>query len=191
MAAVPEAYKAPLARYGPLADDEARKYGLTGSELLAKLLSGESGFNMGAVSSANAKGAAQFIPSTRQLYISRYGVDPWASPDSAVHAAAIYMQKGGGLKAYNPGGGQGYINYILGQNVGGVPKGDPNAKTQPQLTSGVPGAGGGGGLFDGIRDAAVKALLWIALMGVGAYLAFRGTSKLVGVQPGLTAGASA
>jgi membrane-bound lytic murein transglycosylase B len=190
MAAVPEAYKAPLARYGPLADDEARKYGLTGSELLAKLLSGESGFNMGSVSSAGARGAAQFIPGTRQDYISRYGVDPWASPDSAVHAAALYMQKGGGLAAYNRGGGQGYINYILGQNVGGVPKGDPNAKTQPQLTSGVPGAGGGG-LFDSVRGAAVTALLWIALVGVGAFLAFRGTSKLVGVQPGLTAGASA
>lgn len=183
MAAVPAEYKAPLARYGPLADAEAKKYGLTGAELLAKLLSGESHFDMGAVSSAGAKSAAQFIPSTRAAYIRQYGVDPWASPDSAVHAAAIYMQKDG-LAAYNPGGGQGYISYILGQDVGGVPKGTGSSAGAYGAAGATSTSGGGGGLFDGVRDAAVKALLWICLLGAGAFLAFRGTSKIVGVGPG-------
>jgi hypothetical protein len=184
MAAVPAEYQAPLARWGPLADAEAAKYHLTGAQLLAKLLSGESGFRMGAVSSAGARGAAQFIPGTRAAYIQRYGVDPWASPDSAVHAAALYMQKGGGLRAYNPGGGQGYINYILGQNVAGVPKGGsaPAGPVASPAETATTDNGGGSGLFDGVRGAAIKALLWISILFAGAFLAYRGTSKLVGVQ---------
>ena len=117
MASVPTRYREAAERWGYLADSEAHKYGLpNGATLLVKIASGESSFNMGAVSSAEAKGATQFIPETRNSYVRNYGVDPWKNIDSAIHAAAIYMQKSG-LAAYNPGGGQGYIDYILGQPV--------------------------------------------------------------------------
>jgi hypothetical protein len=117
VARAPRPYVEAAERWGYLADSEAHKYGLpNGATLLLKIASGESGFNMHAVSSAGARGATQFIPETRQSYIDRYGVDPWAGPDQAMHAAAIYMHSSG-LASYNPGGGQSYIDYILGQKV--------------------------------------------------------------------------
>src|SRR3712207_1028347 len=100
--AIPPQYQAAIAKYGHLADAEARKWGETGESLLAKLGAGESGFRMSAVSSAGARGGYQFMPGTRAAYMKRYGVDPWASPDAAVHAAALFMRDTG-LKGYNPG----------------------------------------------------------------------------------------
>ncbi len=42
-------------------------------------------------SSAGARGPMQFMPATRQHMISTYGVDPWASVDSAKRAGALYI----------------------------------------------------------------------------------------------------
>lgn len=122
---VPREFKRSIAREGRKLDRFAReRYGISGQALLAKTLKGESGFRMGAVSSAGARGAAQFIPGTRNAIVQRFGIDPWRSPEEAVKAARLHMQgKLGhrkGLEGYNPGGGQGYVNYILGQKVGSL-----------------------------------------------------------------------
>lgn len=119
--AVPRQYAAPIARYGPLVNAYARRrYGISGQQLLAKLTSGESGFNMGAVSSAGARGGTQFMPATRADYIRKFGIDPWKNPDQAEHATALYLRGAkGDLQAYNPGD-PGYTSYILGQQVRGL-----------------------------------------------------------------------
>ena len=49
-------------------------------------------------SSAGARGEAQFIESTRQSMIDKYGVDPWAGPDQAMQAAALYLKELGVLE---------------------------------------------------------------------------------------------
>jgi hypothetical protein len=175
---VPPAYQRAIARYGQLADREARKWGLTGEQLLAKLLAGESGFRMNAVSSANARGAAQFIPSTRQLFIQRYGVDPWRDIDSAVKGAALYMRDQG-LKAYNPGGGQAYIRYILAQQPRGVAAGLPGPPLLDPLgpLDGDRGLPGLNLLTDELKQGATRALLYALLIGAGAWLATYGIYK--------------
>lgn len=119
------------AKYGPSVNGVAKQYGLSGAQLLAKLAKGESGFDMGAVSSAGARGGTQFMPATRDEYKAKYGVDAYASPDSAVHAAALYLRNGKSLASYNPGDPS-YTSYILGQKVGKLPRG-----------GGPAGAGGG------------------------------------------------
>lgn len=117
---------AAVRRYGPTVDRVAAKYGISGSALLAKLVKGETNFTHKrggrlTTSSAGARGAAQFMPETRAAFIKRYGVDAWASPEEAVHAASIYLRKSG-LAAYNPGM-KSYSSYILGQHVGDVGSG--------------------------------------------------------------------
>jgi membrane-bound lytic murein transglycosylase B len=117
VAHAPRPYVQAAERWGFLADAQAHKYGLpNGATLLLKIASGESGFNMGAKSSAGARGATQFIASTREEWIRKYHVDPWKSPDEAIHATAIFMHTLG-LAHYNSGGGQEYIDYILKQPV--------------------------------------------------------------------------
>lgn len=118
-------------RYGASVDHIARRYTnpitgkpLSGAALLAKIVSGESSFDRNSVSPVGAKGLAQFMPSSRAEAIRRFGVDPWRSPDEAVHAAALHLRGkingSTGLEGYNPGGGQSYVNYILRQRVGSV-----------------------------------------------------------------------
>lgn len=177
---VPAEYVGPIMQYAPLAEAEAHKYGLTGAQLLAKLLKGESGFRLNAVSSAGARGPAQFIPSTRQAFISRYGVDPWKSPADAVHAAALFMRDQG-LAKYNPGGGRGYIDYILGQQVtlgsgaGATAEGLGDLLDPSQV---IPGIGAAGLITDQLRGEAVKALLYVLLVGGGATLATYGLYRM-------------
>jgi hypothetical protein len=118
----PEIRKA-IVRYAPRVDKLAREqYGISGEALLSKLVKGESNEEQGAVSSAAAKSITQFIPSTREDFVNRLGVDPWASKDSAVKAATMHLDgKHGyspGLEGYNPGGGEAYVRYILDQPVG-------------------------------------------------------------------------
>lgn len=118
-------------RYGPALDRVASRYGISGTALLVKLAQGESGFNQGAVSSAGARGATQFMPGTRASFVQKYGVDPYKSPEEAVHAASIYLRKSG-LAAYNPGDPN-YSRYILGQKVGAV-GGGPRNSSQTLVT---------------------------------------------------------
>lgn len=113
-----------------------RTYGISGPALLAKVAKGESNDSMGAVSSAGARGGTQFMPATRQDYIARYGVDPWKSPDQAVHATELYLgHDKRGLAGYNPGDPS-YTDYILGQKVGNV-SGATGATTPSKLTAGT------------------------------------------------------
>lgn len=177
MSAVPREYREAIARYGHLADKEAKRYGFKdGADLLAKLTSGESQFNMKAVSSAGARGATQFMPATRQEFISKYKVDPWRSVDEAIHGAALFMRDRG-LGGYNPGSPT-YIDYLLGQKVSGVPA----ASGRNKAASIGGGAAGGELLGDDQRSGAVKALLWVAFFLSGAGLALTGLMRMVGLR---------
>lgn len=121
MAAVPRAYRKPIRREGRRIDRWARrKYGISGAALLAKLGKGESGFRRGAVSYAGARGAYQFMPGTRREVLRQTGADAYGSPAEATRAARIYLRRGGLRENYNPGGGQEYVDYILGQKVGPI-----------------------------------------------------------------------
>lgn len=184
MARAPRPYVEAAERWGYLADSEAHKYGLkNGATLLLKIASGESGFKMGAVSSAGARGATQFIPETRQSYIQHYGVDPWKSPDEAIHAAAIYMHTSG-LAAYNPGGGQGYIDYILSQQVqasGERSRGRGQARGRAQPPE---GSSGGGGILSGLSGDLMHAGLVATFVIGGATFIGLGITRLFGASRG-------
>lgn len=117
----PETVQA-IRRYGKTVQHIAKRYGLSGEALLGKLIAGESTDDMSAVSKAGARGKTQFMPGSRNIARQKYGIDPWRSTDEAVHAAALHLRGkingSSGLEGYNPGGGQGYVRYILGQKVG-------------------------------------------------------------------------
>jgi hypothetical protein len=174
-AAVPRVWREAAERWGYLAEGQAHRYGLrNGATLLAKIASGESGFNQGAVSSAGARGGTQFIASTRQEYIEKYGVDPWKSPDEAMHAAAIFMHTTG-LAGYNSGGGQEYIDYILHQPVSIAHQGAQrlpggkraSARSKPPSSSSSSSSGLGGDLMH-IGLVGVLVLGGAAMIGLGA-----------------------
>lgn len=116
------------ARYGPTIEHIAKGYTnpvtgarLSGQALLLKLIKGESGGKRGQVSPAGARGWSQFMPGSRAVVLNRFGVDPWRSPEEAVHAAALHLRGkvngSTGLEGYNPGMPT-YAQYILGQKVG-------------------------------------------------------------------------
>ena len=147
------------ARYGHLVDDIAATYRnpvngrpLSGQALLRKLVKGESGGSMTAVSSAGARAAAQFMPGTRQAVLAKTGgkVDPWRSIGEAVHAAAMHLRGDlghrKGLEGYNPGDPT-YTNYILGQRVG------PGRRGRSGRAASAPAASGAAPLTTGGGDA--------------------------------------
>jgi hypothetical protein len=165
---VPKQYKADVAKYGswPGVQAEAKKYHLTGPELLAKIAKGESGFvhrnpDGSLHTSGLASGLAQFTPGNQATYKKKYGVDVYADGHQAFHGMALYMIHQGGLANYNRGAGQGYMNYILGQNVG---TSKPTVKLTPKQKAAVH-----------VAQRASKA--WRAL-GSGAMS--HGPGKLVG-----------
>lgn len=113
-----------MRRYGPSVNRLARsRYDISGKQLLARLILGESGDRAGAVSTAGARGRAQFTPGSREIAVDRFGVDPWRSADEAVHAAALHLlgkiNGSKGLEGYNPGDPN-YPRYILGQHPGKI-----------------------------------------------------------------------
>jgi len=118
VSSLPKDVERAIARHGHQVDRVARRYGVDGQTLLRKLVMGESGGRKNAVSSAGARGWAQFMPDTRQSMIQKYGIDPWRSADEAIRAAVHHLNgdlgHANGLEGYNPGGGQSYVNYILG-----------------------------------------------------------------------------
>lgn len=138
-------------RYGHTVDDIAQQYGISGAALLAKVVSGESGDNPDAVSSAGARGRVQFMPASRDTAVQKYGVDPWSKDaDQAVHAAALHLRGlingSKGLQGYNPGSST-YTSYILGQKVGNVSGGarvrSPSPSAAPATyTAGTPAVAG-------------------------------------------------
>jgi hypothetical protein len=97
-----------------------KRYGVSGGALAAKQTAGEFGgrsvrTGRGVVSSAGARGPGQFIPSTRQEMIKRFGIDPWRSDKEAIQALMRYDLEHG-VGGYNPGMPT-YTNYVLGQKV--------------------------------------------------------------------------
>lgn len=132
---VPPEYAKWIRKYSPRIDKQARAtYGLSGNEFMAKMLQGESGFDMSKVGPntpyGNARGAAQFIPPTRDSFVEKFGIDPWRSPKEAVQAMALHLDgksysKTFGIQGYNPG-----INdsYYLNQDVGPTTQAAPNAR---------------------------------------------------------------
>lgn len=129
---VPEEYAKWIRKYAPQIDKQAREtYGISGVVFMAKMLQGESGFDMNKVGPdtpyGNARGAAQFIPPTRDAFIEQFGIDPWRSTKEAVQAMALHLDgksysKTFGIQGYNPG-----INdsYYLDQDVGAIVEGRP------------------------------------------------------------------
>jgi hypothetical protein len=184
VAHAPRAYAEAAQRWGYLADAQAHKYGLpNGATLLLKIASGESGFNMKAESSAGARGATQFIASTRDEWIRKYHVDPWKSPDEAIHATAIFMHTLG-LAHYNSGGGQSYIDYILKQPVsvaGSSKRRGRGPRTAgagaPETSSSSSGSGGFGG------DLMEIGLVGVFVLG-GAAMVALGTTRMLGTAKG-------
>lgn len=119
-----------------------REYGLPGWKVQAKTVAGEFGgrstrSGRGVVSSAGARGPAQFIPSTRRAFIQQYGIDPWASDEQAIEGMARHHLSRGGIQGYNPGMPT-YESYILNQRL--------NAEDRRALrgAGGLSGIDGGG-----------------------------------------------
>lgn len=114
----------------------ARAYGVD-PRILTRLIQQESGGNESAVSSAGARGVAQFMPGTAADVARKLGVslrDFWADPNLQVEGAALYLSEhldryGGdyrkALAAYNAGPG-------AVDTYGGVP---PYQETQSYLAS--------------------------------------------------------
>lgn len=134
-----------IRKYGPVYDREARsRYGVSGEDLLSKLVIGESGGRKNAVSSAGARSFTQFMPGTRQIAIQKFGVDPWRSADEAVHAAVLHLQGkltgNPGLEGYNPGDPN-YPKYILSRDAphfkAGGTKSNINLPTTEALNNNV------------------------------------------------------
>lgn len=176
MSTIPSSAVKAAKKYGPMVDGIAKRYGLkSGAKLLLKLAQGESNFNMGAVSSAGARGATQFMPGSRQTAISKYGIDPWRSMDEAMRGAALHLlgriNGSTGLEGYNPGSPS-YRGYILGQqlDLGGVnlrkgeakPPGQSktyNVRKPGKVTPGTPPSFTPGSVKQNITGALLDSLL--------------------------------
>lgn len=98
--------------WAAMASDAAQRVGINPALLNGIRMGGERS-NWNQVSSAGARGVYQFIPSTRNLILNKYGVDAYASPYSNTLAAALLVrdlskQYGGDPRkifaAYNAGG---------------------------------------------------------------------------------------
>lgn len=117
--------------YGELDRLSRKRYGIPGNVLLQKLEQGESSDRGDQVSSAGARGWFQFMPGTRRTVLRDFGLDPWRSEKEARDAAVLhltgYLGNAKGLEGYNPGGGEAYVKYILGQKVSGNPSYTPQA----------------------------------------------------------------
>jgi membrane-bound lytic murein transglycosylase B len=178
MASIPPAYRNAFIRWGYLADNEAKKYGLpNGATLLAKIAYVESRFSadLGITSSAGAQGPMQFMPTTREEWMKRFGLDPWKSVDEAVHSGGIFM-KTLGLDHYNPGSST-YISEVLrapvtineqstgpGRRVGAAAAGDAGGRSPAAAASS--GESTGGTLVH-VLVAGVLVLGGAAMVGLG------------------------
>ncbi len=94
------------ARYAPAIARAAQRWSVSGT-LLAAQLQQESGFNPFAVSSAGARGIAQFMPATAEAYGLTDPTDPDAAIDAQAHLMRDLLRQIGSvplaLAAYNAG----------------------------------------------------------------------------------------
>lgn len=76
--------------YDALEEKAAAQHGIPVELLRSIRLNGERS-NADQVSSAGARSVYQFTKETRDNFIKNHGIDPWASPENAVEAAAIHL----------------------------------------------------------------------------------------------------
>jgi membrane-bound lytic murein transglycosylase B len=181
LAQIPSDYQRALERWGYLADQEAKKYGLpNGATLIAKIAYVESGMtqNLGITSSAGAQGPTQFMPSTRESFIKQYGVDPWGSVEAAIHATGIFM-KTLGLAQYNPGSST-YISEVLHAPVSVGAEGNAGAAISSRSTGAAkpadpraPKAGAAASGSSGPMSFLITAVLVLGGIGLVALGAMR------------------
>jgi Transglycosylase SLT domain len=131
------------ARFAPMINRAAMRWSVSAALLSAQIYA-ESGFNPFAVSSAGARGIAQFMPGTARSYGLGNPFDPAAAIDAQAHMMRDLLRRFASvplaLAAYNAGPGavgrcacippypetRGYVARILGLLSGA---GDPTALT--------------------------------------------------------------
>lgn len=80
------------AYYRPIEADLERQYGLPEGALASIRKSGER-TNRGVVSSAGGRSVYQVIPSTRDLFLKKYGVNAYAGDAEAARVAALHLKE--------------------------------------------------------------------------------------------------
>jgi hypothetical protein len=167
-----------------------KRYGVDGSILAGKTVAGEFGgrstrTGRNVVSSAGARGPAQFISSTRDAYMKQYGVDPWKNDKQAIKGMMLHHLNTG-VEGYNPGMPT-YKSYIMGQKLnpqdrralrnGSAPGGVPSLRgpqhtdvTLSQRT--IPGQS-----FAGDRQAAKRELLLGGDISLKSLLRYKQTTN--------------
>lgn len=158
-------------------------------ELLLALISVESGGREGLTSSAGAGGLTQFIPGTAR----QYGVDVRPGhARSQIDGAARYLADLGvhdnperALASYNAGPGNwraglGYAKEVLARVGNYRGAGGPAAATPAVDAPPVADQGDGGGLFAGLGQGALHALVWIVAVITGLAVTAVGVKRAAG-----------
>lgn len=142
--AVPTSYKDPY--WTKVAMNAEEKVGIPKGLLTAVFTRGEK-TNADRVSSAGAKTPFQIIPSTRDLFLKKYGVDAYLSPENAAEVAALHLKesldrnKGNtnlAVAEYHGGSDRknwGPITKAYVQRVGYTPEAATTETAQPQEQS--------------------------------------------------------
>ena len=78
--------------YQPIEASLEQEYGLPQGILAAIRTKGERS-NAGEVSPAGARTVYQVIPSTREAFLQKYGIDAYASPQDAARVAALHLKE--------------------------------------------------------------------------------------------------
>lgn len=141
-----KSYKDP--GYDALESQMEHKYNLPQGVLRNLRTKGERS-NADQVSEAGARSVYQFIPSTRQAFIKKYGVDAWAGPAQAAEAAALHVREsldrnggdvGAAVGEYHGGPDRSkwgkrtraYVARVTGQQGGTIPS-DPSGAARELL----------------------------------------------------------
>lgn len=176
----------PVLRWAAEARRAGARYGIKASVLLG-LVDVESGGREGLTSSANAGGLTQFIPGTAKSY--QVDIRP-GHADSQLMGAAHYLSDlgahtnlSGALASYNGGPGNpqaGYARQVLqrARKYTGIDGSSPTTPAAPDASPAAAPATQDTSSSSSTssvvepqqRSGAVKALVWIALLGAGVVL---------------------
>lgn len=145
MPEVPNRYDDPY--WTQVAEQAGAKYALPSGLMAAIVTKGERS-NNDQVSSAQAKTPFQIIPSTRDLFLKKYGVDAYLSPENAANVAALHIRESldrgasvpRAVAEYNGGADPArwdktvpsYVSRVLGGLADGVSR--ETASAQPKST---------------------------------------------------------